>query len=91
MEELNSIGAQIHTFIVRTFPAARKRTLNHDAKLLEAGIVDSLGVLDVVAFLEKSFTIKISDEELTPDNFASIQSLAVFVEKKRRQVEVGAA
>jgi acyl carrier protein len=90
MSEANSIGPQIQSFIVRTFPAARKRTINEDVQLLESGIVDSLGVLDIVAFLEKSFMIKISDEELTPENFASIKRLAEFVEKKRGQIEVAA-
>lgn len=86
MSEPNSISPQIQSFIVRTFPAARKRNINENVQLLESGIIDSLGVLDVVAFLEKSFTIKISDEELTPDNFASIKRLTDFVEKKRDQI-----
>lgn len=90
MSEANSIGPQIQSFIVRTFPAARKRAINETVQLLESGIIDSLGVLDVVAFLEKSFTIKISDDELTPENFTSIQCLAEFVKKKTGQIEVGA-
>jgi acyl carrier protein len=44
----------------------------------------------VVAFLEKSFTIKISDDELTPENFATIKRLAEFVQKKTGQIEVAA-
>jgi len=76
--------------MVRTFPAARKRAINENVQLLESGIIDSLGVLDVVEFLEKSFMIKISDDELTPENFASIKRLAEFVEKKRGQMEVAA-
>ena len=90
MSEANLIGPQIQSFIVRTFPAARKRAINDTAQLLESGIVDSLGVLDVVAFLEKSFMIKISDDELTPENFASIKCLAEFVKKKTGQIEVAA-
>jgi acyl carrier protein len=86
----NPISPQIQAFIVRRFPAARKRTINENVQLLESGIIDSLGVLDVVAFLEKSFTIRISDEELTPDNFASIGTLAAFVEKKKAQSELAA-
>jgi len=90
MGEANTIGTQIQSFMVRTFPAARKRAINENVQLLESGIIDSLGVLDVVAFLEKSFMIKISDDELTPENFASIKRLAEFVEKKRGQMEVAA-
>jgi acyl carrier protein len=90
MSEPISISQQIQSFIVQTFPAARKRAINETVQLLESGIVDSLGVLDVVAFLEKSFNIKISDDELTPGNFASIRRLAEFVEKKRGHVELAA-
>lgn len=79
----NPISTQIQAFIVRTFPAARKRMINEDVQLLESSIIDSLGVLDVVAFLEKSFAIKISDDELTPDNFANIKHLTEFVERKK--------
>jgi len=88
MIEHNSIKPRIQAFIAHTFPAAKKRSLHDDVPLLEAGIIDSLGVLDVVAFLEKTFTIKIADEELTPDNFANIRCLATFVEQKRNQAEV---
>jgi acyl carrier protein len=67
---------------------ARKRTINEHVQLLESGIIDSLGVLDVVAFLEKSFMIKISDDELTPENFASIKHLGEFVKRKTGQIEM---
>lgn len=90
MGEANSIGPQIQSFIVRTFPAARKHGINENLQLLESGIIDSLGVLDVVAFLEKTFMIKISDDELTPENFANIKHLAEFVQKKRNPIEVAA-
>ncbi len=64
--------------------------MNEDVPLLESGIIDSLGVLDVVKFVEETFQIKIEDEELTPDNFANLRCLTSFVEKKRGQVEVSA-
>ena len=73
---------------MQKFPAARKRTIGDDTPLLESGIVDSLGVLDVVAFLEKSFMIQLSDDELTPENFGTVKSMASFVERKRSWVGV---
>jgi len=86
MGEPSSISPQIQSFILRTFPAARKRAINENVQILESGIVDSLGVLDIVAFLEKSFMIKISDDELTPENFASVNRLAEFVKNKTAQI-----
>ncbi len=82
MIEVNGSHSQIRSFILEKFPAARKRALSDDLPLLECGIVDSLGVLDVVGFLERTFKITIEDEELTPDNFGNIKSMASFVERK---------
>jgi len=76
----------IRSYIVKQFPVARKDSLRDDSQLLTSGIVDSLGMLDLVRFLEDSFMIQISDEELTPENFASVASLSSFVESKEFQV-----
>jgi acyl carrier protein len=88
MGELNSLETQIRSSILQKFPLARRRTLDESTPLLESGIIDSLGVLDLVSFLEQSFAIQVADDELTPDNFATIASLTAFVEKKRSVVEV---
>jgi acyl carrier protein len=84
----DSINSRIRSFIFQKFPVAKKRSISDDAPLLGSGIIDSLGTLTVVNFLEESFAIKISDEELTPDNFACINSLVRFVELKKGQVGV---
>jgi len=84
MSDSNEPDRQIRSFILGKFPAAKKRGLNDELPLLETGIVDSLGVLDVVGFLEQTFHIKIDDDELIPDNFASIRCMVAFVEQKTR-------
>jgi acyl carrier protein len=56
--------------------------LKDDASLLEEGIMDSTGVLDLVAFIEESFSIRVEDEELIPENLDSVDRLVAFVEKK---------
>jgi acyl carrier protein len=57
-------------------------SLKDDASLLEEGIMDSTGVLDLVAFIEESFSIRVEDEELIPENLDSVDRLVAFVEKK---------
>jgi acyl carrier protein len=84
MIDSEKLRSQIRSFIWEKFPIARKRGLNDELPLLETGIVDSLGVLDVVGFLEQTFQIRIDDDELTPDNFASIGSMAAFMERRIR-------
>jgi len=86
----NTTESQIQSFILRQFPVARKRKLDSSTPLLNSGVIDSQGVLEVVAFLEQTFGIQISDEELLPENFASIRSLASFVTRKFAPREVAA-
>jgi acyl carrier protein len=71
---------QIKKFLVEHFPTARH--IGNDDQLLGNGLLDSLGVLDVVGFLERQFHITVADEELLPENFQSITSLVAFVQSK---------
>ncbi len=49
--------------------------------LLESGIIDSLGVLELVTFMQQEFALAVADEDLTPENFQNIESMARFVER----------
>jgi acyl carrier protein len=80
----------IRDFILKKAPAPKRKTLKDDTPLLGSGIIDSLAMLDVLEFLEKSFAMTISDEELTPENFGSIRGLVSFVEGKRKPLEISA-
>ncbi len=51
--------------------------------LIEAGIIDSTGVLEVVGWLEDTYGIRVADEELLPENLESIDNIVRFVERKR--------
>lgn len=56
--------------------------LNNDASLLDLGIIDSTGVLELALFLEKRFAVKVQDDELLPENFDSVDNLVRFVGKR---------
>ena len=56
--------------------------LSDDDSLLDSGIVDSTGVLELVAFIEDEFDLEVKDEELIPENLDSIDQLVAFVERK---------
>ena len=49
---------------------------------LEEGIIDSMGIMELVAFVEENFGINVQDEELVPDNFDSVEKLAAYVRRK---------
>ena len=72
----------VRDFIMKRFPMALERKLSDDDSLLGSGVIDSLGILDVVTFLEQDFGCTIEDDELPPDNFDTISSLVRLVEGK---------
>jgi acyl carrier protein len=78
----DAIRGQLTSFIVKNFPLARKRNVGVDDRLLGEGIIDSLGVLDIVGYLENQFRIAVSDDDLSPENFETIGCLAAFVTRK---------
>ena len=57
-------------------------TLDGDASFLENGIVDSTGVMELVAFVEEAFGITVDDDEVVPDHFDSVNRLAAYVQSK---------
>lgn len=78
------ITEKIGAFLVERYPAARLRPITSTERLLENGILDSLGILDLVAYLEGEFAITVNDEELLPEHFETLERLTAFVERKRR-------
>ena len=76
------IGAQIQTFILDHFPRARTQDFSNDILLLESGILDSLGILEIVNYLENEFDIIISDDDLIPENFQTISHIVKFIQVK---------
>jgi acyl carrier protein len=83
---LRSLGMgveeEITNFIVRELSsdAAHLRSV---ADLLEAGIIDSLGLIMLISFLEQTLHLKVNVNELTPDNFRTINAIVGFVAQKR--------
>lgn len=55
--------------------------LPDDVSLLDQGIIDSTGVLEIVMFLEERFAVKVQDKDLLPENFDSVSRIAAFVAK----------
>jgi len=74
---------EIRQFILDKFPLARKKQLKDSDALLDGGILDSLGVLDLVTFIEQKYSIAIHDEELVPENFQTVDRIAAFIGAKK--------
>jgi acyl carrier protein len=78
-----SIDQKIREFIEDNFLFRTGRgDLAAEESLLDAGLIDSTGILELVAFLENGFGIVIEDAEIVPDNLDSIRAIAAYVEVK---------
>jgi acyl carrier protein len=79
----HQIEQQIRTFITENFLFGESGDgLKNTDSLLEKGVIDSTGVLELVAFLEEKYGIKVNDEELMPENLDSINNIANYINKK---------
>jgi acyl carrier protein len=61
-----------------------KQTLSPDEDLLEQRIIDSMGILKLVVFIEKTHGIKIVDEDIVPENFQTLNNIVKFIEQKKQ-------
>ena len=77
------IKEQVRAFLTSNFYIADPAALEDGASLLDRGIIDSTGVLEVIFFIEENFDIKVEDSEMLPDNLDSIDRIANFVTRKK--------
>lgn len=77
------IREEIRTYLLENFMfGASPSDLDDQASLLETGILDSTGVLELVLHLEETYGIAIDTTELVPENLDSVVRLQAFLEKK---------
>jgi acyl carrier protein len=81
------IRRQLRQFVVENLLFGQENGLKDEDSFLESGIIDSTGVLELVAFLEKDFGIKVADSELVPENLDSIDRLAAFIARRLSQTD----
>nr|WP_256489646.1 acyl carrier protein [Dyella lutea] len=76
------ITADIRTYILENLMFSDDGSvLANDASLLEKGVIDSTGVLELAMFLETQFGISVKADDLLPQNFDSVDSMAGFVHR----------
>jgi acyl carrier protein len=82
---MEQIKQQILEFITTNFLFDDSIKLGHEDSLLETGVIDSTGVLELVAFIEETYEIKVEDEEIIPENLDSIQNITLYISQKLAQ------
>jgi acyl carrier protein len=85
-----ALNETIRRFILETFLFSDDLSaLKDDASLLDLGVIDSTGVLELVLFLEETFELTVLDDELVPENLDSVERIADFVVRKRQAAPAG--
>jgi acyl carrier protein len=84
-----TVQDQVRGFILETFFVADPADLSDDLSLIDSGVVDSTGMLDIILFIEERFGIHVADQETTPANLETIGRIADYV--GRKQVQASAA
>jgi len=76
------IGSRIRSYIIDNLLLGATDDLEDNTQLMEAGILDSTGVMELVTFIETAFQIVIAEEEIIPENLNSLDSISTFVVRK---------
>jgi len=83
MTQQDNIRKELKDFITEIFLMGDKTEIPGDSdSFMQKGIIDSTGVLELVAFIEEQYDISIEDDEMTPDNLDTLNSLVTFISGK---------
>ena len=80
----SELQTQVRDFILENYLFTDDTSaLSPDESLLDRGIVDSTGMLEIIMFIEDELGVTVEDEEMIPENLDSVNRIATFVGKKR--------
>ena len=75
-----TIQEQVHDYVVQNFRfGAQTDALDDDASLLELGVLDETGILELVLFVEETYGVTVNRDDLSPENFDSVNSISSYV------------
>lgn len=79
-----TLKQEVKSFILRNYLFTEDDSaLSDDVSLMQQGVTDSTGILELIMHLEDTYAIKVADEDMVPENLDSVQSIVRFVERKR--------
>jgi acyl carrier protein len=83
------IQEKLLNFIIMNFHVQRE-DINLEESLIDTGIIDSMGLIEILAFFEEEFSIVTEEDQMTKNNLGSIQKMVAFVMKEMDKVGIGA-
>jgi len=81
-----SVEETIEQFVVHDILRGKREGIGVDESLISAGLLDSLTLLQLIAFVEDEYSLSIADEEMVAENFETIRSIKMLIERKRSSV-----
>ena len=79
------VKEEVRDYILKNYLFSNDSSaLSDDVSLIQTGVMDSTGVLELIMFLEEKFSIRVADEEMIPANLDSVNKIAQFVETRRK-------
>lgn len=78
-----NVGEKIARYVREKLQSGSAASLEAEDSLFEAGVLDSVGIFDLVSYLEEEFGLAIGDEQIIPENFESIAAITRFVHATR--------
>ena len=86
-----TVEQEVRTFLVENFALGHDLThLSGTQSLTERGFIDSVGIVELLTFLETRFDVRINDDETVPENIDTIDNIVRFVGEKRGALEATA-
>lgn len=83
MTDSQTIELEIRQFLTDNFPLSTEgASLEREDSLIEVGVIDSTGVLELIGFIEERYAVEVRDEEVLPENLDSIANITRFVGDK---------
>ena len=81
MDTQNNIKETFIGFVCRQF-LVEPEEIDHDKSLVDEGIIDSFGLVEIATFIEQEFKIPVKDEDMKRENFGSVNKIVSFIERK---------
>jgi acyl carrier protein len=82
MQANAEIEREVRAFLDKNFPLYEEAKVDRDDSLVETGVIDSLGILELVDFVETRFGLRIPEDELLPENLDSIGNITRYLTQK---------
>jgi acyl carrier protein len=81
---IEPVKSRVKRFVMENFYVSDPSELDDDTSLITTGTVDSTGMLEIIAFLESEYGIKVLDPEMIPANLETLGRIAAFADRKTR-------